>query len=42
MKIGIDCGHTLTGYDYGSKGIMKDESYLTREVGIKVMNKLKL
>ena len=41
MKIGIDCGHTLTGYDYGSKGIMKDESYLTREIGIEVINKLK-
>lgn len=41
MKIGVDCGHTLTGYDYGSKGIMKDESYLTREIGIEVINKLK-
>lgn len=41
MKIGIDCGHTLNGADYGSKGVLRDESYLTREVGIRVVNKLK-
>ena len=39
MKIGIDCGHTLTGADYGAVGI-KAESVLTREVGIKVISKL--
>jgi N-acetylmuramoyl-L-alanine amidase len=41
MKIGIDCGHTLSGADYGSKGVLRDESYLTREVGVRVANKLK-
>ncbi|MFV3099556.1 N-acetylmuramoyl-L-alanine amidase, partial [Clostridium botulinum] len=39
MKIGIDCGHTLSGNDYGAVGI-KAESNLTREVGIKVIAKL--
>ncbi|MGU9538694.1 N-acetylmuramoyl-L-alanine amidase [Clostridium tepidum] len=39
MKIGIDCGHTLSGADYGAVGI-KAESNLTREVGTKVINKL--
>ncbi|MGU9539665.1 N-acetylmuramoyl-L-alanine amidase [Clostridium tepidum] len=41
MKIGIDCGHTMSGADYGSKGVLRDESYLTREVGVRVANKLK-
>ncbi|RXI70487.1 N-acetylmuramoyl-L-alanine amidase [Clostridium tetani] len=41
MKIGIDCGHTKTGSDYGSRGVLRDESYLTREVGVRVANKLK-
>lgn len=41
MRIGIDCGHTKTGCDYGSKGVLRDESYLTREVGVRVINKLK-
>lgn len=40
MKIAIDCGHTLTGADYGAVGI-KAESNLTREVGTKVISKLK-
>ncbi|ACO84968.1 N-acetylmuramoyl-L-alanine amidase [Clostridium botulinum] len=40
MKIGIDCGHTLSGADYGAVGI-KAESNLTREVGTKVIAKLK-
>ncbi|ENK0839203.1 N-acetylmuramoyl-L-alanine amidase [Clostridium botulinum] len=39
MKIGIDCGHTLNGADYGAVGI-KAESNLTREVGTKVISKL--
>ncbi|EJP6471262.1 N-acetylmuramoyl-L-alanine amidase [Clostridium botulinum] len=39
MKIGIDCGHTLSGADYGAVGI-KAESNLTREVGIRVISKL--
>ncbi|ENJ9655631.1 N-acetylmuramoyl-L-alanine amidase [Clostridium botulinum] len=39
MKIGIDCGHTLSGDDYGTVGI-KAESNLTREVGTKVISKL--
>ncbi|WP_409069869.1 N-acetylmuramoyl-L-alanine amidase [Clostridium sp. FAM 1755] len=39
MKIGIDCGHTMSGADYGAAGI-KAESNLTREVGIKVISKL--
>ncbi|AUN11554.1 N-acetylmuramoyl-L-alanine amidase [Clostridium botulinum] len=39
MKIGIDCGHTLSGNDYGAVGI-KAESNLTREVGTKVISKL--
>ncbi|NFQ85107.1 N-acetylmuramoyl-L-alanine amidase [Clostridium sporogenes] len=39
MKIGIDCGHTLSGADYGAVGI-KAESNLTREVGTKVISKL--
>lgn len=40
LKIGIDCGHTLSGADYGAVGV-KAESILTREVGTKVINKLK-
>ena len=40
MKVGVDCGHTLSGADYGAVGI-KSESTLTREVGIRVANKLK-
>ncbi|MHB9925624.1 CBO1751 family endolysin [Clostridium botulinum] len=40
MKIGIDCGHTMSGEDYGAVGI-KAESNLTREVGTKVIAKLK-
>ncbi|MCS4471078.1 N-acetylmuramoyl-L-alanine amidase [Clostridium botulinum] len=39
MKIGIDCGHTMSGADYGAVGI-KAESNLTREIGIKVISKL--
>ncbi|WP_125153686.1 N-acetylmuramoyl-L-alanine amidase [Clostridium rectalis] len=39
MKIGIDCGHTMSGADYGAVGI-KSESNLTREVGTKVISKL--
>lgn len=39
MKIGIDCGHTLTGADTGAVGI-RAESELTREVGEKVISKL--
>ncbi|NEZ93036.1 N-acetylmuramoyl-L-alanine amidase [Clostridium botulinum] len=39
MKIGIDCGHTMSRADYGAVGI-KAESNLTREVGIKVISKL--
>ncbi len=39
MKIGIDCGHTLSSADYGAVGI-KAESNLTREVGIRVISKL--
>ncbi len=39
MKIGIDCGHTLSGADYGAVGI-KAESNLTREVGTRVISKL--
>lgn len=39
MKIGIDMGHTLSGYDYGAIGI-RNESELTREVGTKVISKL--
>lgn len=39
MKIGIDCGHTLSGADYGAVGI-KAESNLTREVGARVISKL--
>ncbi|EHN16951.1 peptidoglycan-binding domain 1, partial [Clostridium sporogenes PA 3679] len=31
-KFGIDCGHTMSGADYGAVGI-KAESNLTREVG---------
>jgi len=40
LKIAIDCGHTLSGADYGAVGI-KAESVLTREVGSRVINKLK-
>ncbi|EDT84966.1 N-acetylmuramoyl-L-alanine amidase [Clostridium botulinum] len=36
---GIDCGHTMSGADYGAVGI-KAESNLTREVGTKVISKL--
>ncbi len=38
-KFGIDCGHTMSGADYGAVGI-KAESNLTREVGTKVIAKL--
>ncbi len=41
MKIGIDCGHTMSGADYGAVGI-KAESNLTREVGTKVISKLQV
>jgi len=40
LKIGIDCGYTLSGADYGAVGV-KAESVLTREVGSRVINKLK-
>ena len=40
MRVGVDCGHTLNGADYGAVGI-KAESNLTREVGVRVINKLK-
>ena len=40
MKIAIDCGHTLSGQDYGASGI-KEESNLTRQLGTKVMNLFK-
>ncbi len=40
MKIAIDCGQTLSGADYGALGI-KAESVLTREVGTRVISKLK-
>ncbi|MHB9909350.1 CBO1751 family endolysin [Clostridium botulinum] len=40
MKIGIDCGHTLSGFDYGAIGI-KAESNLTREIGNRVISKLR-
>ncbi|WP_291562133.1 MULTISPECIES: N-acetylmuramoyl-L-alanine amidase [unclassified Clostridium] len=40
MKIAIDCGHTLGGADYGAVGV-KAESVLTREVGTRVISKLK-
>ncbi len=40
FKIAIDYGHILSDADYGSVGI-KAESNLTREVGIKVISKLK-
>lgn len=36
----IDCGHTLSGADYGAVGI-KAESILTREVGKRVITKLR-
>ncbi|AUN19030.1 N-acetylmuramoyl-L-alanine amidase [Clostridium botulinum] len=39
MKIGVDCGHTMSGADYGAVGI-KAESNLTREVGTRVISKL--
>ncbi|MBD5643177.1 N-acetylmuramoyl-L-alanine amidase [Clostridium botulinum] len=39
MKIGIDCGHTISGADHGAVGI-KAESNLTREVGTRVISKL--
>lgn len=41
MKIGIDCGHTLSGADTGAKGILRNEEKLTREVGVRVIGKLK-
>jgi N-acetylmuramoyl-L-alanine amidase len=40
MRIAIDCGHTLSGADYGAIGI-RAESLLTREVGKRVIIKLK-
>ena len=39
MKIGIDCGHSLNGSDYGASGI-KEESNITRELGNKVIELL--
>ena len=41
MKIGIDCGHTLSGADTGAKGVLRNEEKLTREVGVRVTRKLK-
>lgn len=40
LKIAIDCGHTLSGADYGAVGI-KAESVLTGEVGTRAISKLK-
>jgi len=40
LKIAIDCGHTLSAADYGAVGV-KAESNLTREVGARVISKLK-
>lgn len=39
MIYGIDCGHTMSGADYGAVGI-RAESELTREVGTRVITKL--
>lgn len=41
MKFGIDCGHTLSGADTGAEGNGRREQDLTREVGHKVIEKLK-
>ena len=40
MKIGVDCGHTLTGADTGAVGLGRKEQDLTREVGTLVMKYL--
>lgn len=40
MKIGIDCGHTITGPNYGAVGLIK-ESEETRVIGNKVIALLK-
>ena len=40
MKIGIDCGHTLSGYGTGAKGCGCREEKLTRELGEIVMELL--
>lgn len=40
MKIGIDCGHTLTGADTGAQGCGFREENKTREIGAKLMNLL--
>lgn len=40
MKIGINCGHTITGPGYGAVGIIKESEY-TRKLGYAVMEKLR-
>ena len=40
MKIGIDCGHTLTGADTGAEGCGRKEQECTREIGYKLKTKL--
>jgi N-acetylmuramoyl-L-alanine amidase len=40
MKIGIDCGHTLSGNDTGAEGNGRKEQECTREVGSRVIAKL--
>lgn len=41
MKFLIDCGHTLSGQDTGAEGNGYREQELTREVGEKVIDKLR-
>lgn len=43
MRISIDCGHTLNSgtSDYGANGVLRPESNLTREIGYRVIDKLK-
>lgn len=40
LRIGVDCGHTLSGQDTGAAGCGRREEVLTREVGGKVIAKL--
>ncbi|ASN72263.1 putative endolysin, partial [uncultured Caudovirales phage] len=42
MKIGIDYGHTLKGYDTGARGSGLKEQDITREVGEIVTSKLRV
>ena len=40
MKIGINCGHTISGPGYGAVGIIKESEH-TRRIGNALRDQLK-